>query len=297
MTFLLAVLLTSSGHPCGAEEAHDREFWRAIVASEYAFPEGESEVELLAELSSFLASPDPELRDEFGYGITARWIYRDKLYSPDELRVVLDEWSGNLSRGLGDVDTDSVFVRSFSALDLSILAAYDNLEPFLTREEFSALLAAAVDYFRAERDLRGYDDAKGWVHPLNHTADLLRFLGRSRHLEPPEQAALLEALASRTTLPDAAVYAWGEGERFARVVLSLIGREDFDRAAFDAWIDSLTDAAEGLWQGPLDREQYARVENTKQLLGSLFVLLSALEERSEQASAARESVLAALGSM
>lgn len=299
LLMLTAMTLVATAWPALAEAAdgHDRAFWRAVVESGYQLPDGESALELLEELSGMLGSPDPELRDEFGYGITARWVYRDKLYSPEELRGVLAEWQENLGAGLGEVGTQSVLLRSFSALNLSILAAHDNAEPFLDREEVGSLVRAAVHYFRSERDLRGHDEELGWVHPLAHTADLLKFLARSRHLDPSAQTTLLEAIAARVELPDATVYAWGEGERFARVVLSLIGRDDFDQTAFEEWLKTLAGKAEGLWEGPLDHARYATVENAKQILRSLYALLSLQEEPSQAVEAATRQTLETLVSM
>src|SRR4029453_1426853 len=98
------------------------------------------------------------------------WIYRDQKLSPAQLREPMAEWIGNLKRGLGEQGTDSVLLRSFSALELSLLAAYDLKTPFLSQEEYDALLAAALDYLADERDVRGYDPEKGWMHSVAHTA-------------------------------------------------------------------------------------------------------------------------------
>src|SRR5579864_3793966 len=38
---------------------HDKAFWRQIVASHYAVPEGSSDAELTTELSGLLGNPDP----------------------------------------------------------------------------------------------------------------------------------------------------------------------------------------------------------------------------------------------
>lgn len=287
----------------GAGEAslHGREFWQGIKDHQWALPQGESALALLKELSGHLGSRDPEMRDTFGYGIPARWIYVQKLLSPGELREILDLWLANLKTGIGETGTDSVLLRSFSALDLSILAAHDNQAPFLEPAEFRRLLDAALEYLGAEQDVRGYVPGVGWHHSAAHTADLLKFLGRSRHLRPEDQGRILEAIGGKMAAPGGAVYTFGEDERLARAVLSLIHREDLDQAAFKAWLERLSGSAEGLWEGELDLAKFARVQNTKNLLRSLLVLLSAEAAREEGPSPAavqaRDQVLEALGGL
>ena len=94
---------------------------------------GELADALVLELNAYLGSPDPQLRDDCAYSIAAAWIYRDKRLSPETMRSLLATWTGNLRKGLGETGTDALLLRSFSALDLSTLAALDNATPFLTR--------------------------------------------------------------------------------------------------------------------------------------------------------------------
>jgi hypothetical protein len=52
-------------------------------------------------------------------------------------------------------------------------------------------------YLAAEQDIREYAADRGWMHSAAHTADLLKFLGRSRHLDVAGQARLLNAVAQK----------------------------------------------------------------------------------------------------
>lgn len=295
----LMASLAAAGAAAGEPPGHGREFWRGIVEAGYAVPQGESAASLIVELSGLLGSRDPEERDTFGYGIPARWIYVQKLLSPEDLRRIMALWTANLRKGIGESGTDSVLLRSFSALDLSILAAHDNQVPFLGEEEFRRLLDAALAYLRDERDVRGYVEGVGWMHSVAHTADLLKFLGRSRHLRPEDQGRILEAIGAKLAAPGGIVYTFGEDERLARAVVSLARRDDVDRAALGAWLEELSGRSEGLWEGKLDLRRFARVRNTGNLLKSLFVMLSAEGEGREGApeavSGVRDEVLAALG--
>lgn len=82
-------------------------------------------------------------------------------------------WRDNLKTGTGERGTDTAFLRSFSALNLSVLAALDIDAPFMSQGEFDALLVDALEYLLRERDERGYLPGVGWVHASAHTADAL----------------------------------------------------------------------------------------------------------------------------
>ncbi len=277
---------------------HDRAYWEAIVDHDFAVPEGADPLELVLELSDLLGSPDSELRDTFGYGIPAAWIWRDRRIDPAGRRVLIERWTANLRRGIGESSTDATLLRSFSALDLSLLAALDDADPYLTREEFSGLLAAALAYLRDERDVRGWDPRVGWVHTTAHTADLLKFLARNRHLERGEQRAILDAVAAKLGAAGQ-VYVWGEDERLALTVASIVRREDFDAAAFDAWIAGLAGDAKRLWANPpgIDPDLFRAVENAKNVLKSLAIALAVQENPPPAVAAARDAVVRTVARM
>jgi hypothetical protein len=284
----------------GAEPAptpnHDRAFWQKIVDNDAKLPDGESAAALVRELSQYLGSPDPTLRDTYAYSLSEAWIYRDQKLSPAELRERLGAWSGNLKSGLGEQGTDAVLLRSFSALELSLLAAYDLKAPYLGKAEFDALLAAALEYFAAERDVRGYDPQKGWMHSVAHTADLLKFLARNPHLAPADQGRILSAIGEKIAATGPLTH--GEDERLARAVLSLVRRSDFDAAAFRAWHGAYPAQQKALWSNtPLDTARYAGLLNAKHLMVSLYTLLAQVKEPAPATVTAREELLATLGQL
>lgn len=274
--------------------ARDAAFWRHLAESGYTVPEGTSPAALLVETSAFLGSPDATLRDGVAYAVAAEWIVRKKLVEPADLRPLLDLWAANLKRGIGETGNDGVLLRSFSALDLSLLAARDLQTPYLAPAELKGLLDAALAYLAAERDLRGYEPGKGWLHATAHTADLLKFLARNPRLPREEAARILPAIGVK--LRDAGqVFAWGEDERLASAVLAVLKREDADPAVLDAWLAQLTGAASGLWEAPaLDVKQFAAVQNGKHVLSRLHVLLSVVPEPTPAVVQARGRVLHAL---
>lgn len=233
--------LATAATAAADQPSHDTAFWQAIVKNEYVPPDADpkSVAALARELADFVSSPDPLWRDEFGYSILAAWITNKEIVPPDVMRELTARWSANLTRDIGSTNTDAVFRRSFSALLLSVIVAQDNTKPFLESGEVRALLAAALAYLRDERDIRGYDAQHGWMHSAAHTADLLKFLARSRYFTAADQPVLLDAIAHKLReAPE--VFTHGEDGRFARAALSIVQRKDFDADGFTAWIARAT---------------------------------------------------------
>src|SRR5438105_14415256 len=88
------------------ETAHHRQFWHEIAKNHYEIPQGQQVFSLVRELSGYLGSPDPELRDDLAYSILDIWIvYRNQL-SATELNSLESEWEANLRAGIGETGTD-----------------------------------------------------------------------------------------------------------------------------------------------------------------------------------------------
>src|SRR5687767_4513091 len=186
-------LLAASGSD-QKEPVKTRAEWVALRESNFTVPAGQTPVAILRQMNTLVGSTDPYLRDNVAYEAAARWIYTTGALSANEQREMLAMWTGNLQVGLGDPAGDAAFRRSFSALNLSILAARENAAPFLSQDEFDRFLATMLDYLARERDTRGYDSTRGWIHAAAHTADALKFLTRSPKLAVPAQARVLTAI-------------------------------------------------------------------------------------------------------
>jgi uncharacterized protein DUF2785 len=237
--------------------------------------------DLARELSSLLGDRDPEIRDETVYTILATWIYRAPHVVDGPLLLELEKnWTANLTSG------DTVLLRSFSALMLSVVAARDNADPLLDATQFRGLLDAALAYLRDEKDVRGFDATVGWMHSAAHTADLLKFLARSRYLTRDDQPHILDAIAAKLA-GAGAVFIYGEDERFARAVLSIVNRADFDAAAFDAWVVRATPGAMSARPG---QSELAARQNVKNVFSKLFVLLATAPKQTDAIQAARASL-------
>jgi len=270
---------------------HDRAFWRAIANNKYAVPEHESADALAKELSSYLGSPDPELRDDLAYSIYARWAYRPNILSTSTLLLLTDEWRANLKIGLGEQGTNSVLKRSFSALCLSIMAAREAKNPFMGGDRYHALVSEAIDYLQAERDLRGYDAQLHWIHATAHTADLLHALAESPLLTREEASGVLDAIASRlATAPE--VYTQGEQDRLTAALMPALRRSDFDPNLFDRWLARIEDEDRDVWTATTVAA-LSRYQNHTYMLQALAVRLSWEPESSRMADF-RQKVLKVL---
>jgi len=305
MTSLLAIivalpLLMASGvTQSGPAETggKTRAEWVALRDANFAVPAGQTPIGLLRQMNALLGSTDPFLRDNVAYEAATRWIYTTGVLSADEQREVLKMWTSNLQGGLGEPSGDAVFRRSFSALNLSIIAARENAAPFLTQAEFDSFLAAMLDYLARERDTRGYDATRGWIHTAAHTADVLKFLARNPKLNVASQARLLAAIDEKCR-GFGAVFQWGEDARLAQVIVSLARRADFDKAALDAWLTAVRNRRTELWkQAPaIDPQEFVSVQNLTLVLRAAYVSLSIepIAPASEPARAALIDTLRAL---
>src|SRR5262249_22182256 len=132
--------------------------------------------------------------------------------------------AANLMHGLGERETDSIFLRTFSVLLLAEIVHYDNARQFLDQAEVRQLLELALVYLEAERDLRGWVPEKGWAHSVAHTADLLYVLARSRHLDSPDLRRLLDGIGGKLA-SGGSFYICGEDERLVRAIVAVVERE------------------------------------------------------------------------
>lgn len=248
---------------------HTLEFWQNVMANDFEQPQGTSLDSLLWELSGFLASSNPEFRDNIAYSVLVQWIYVKQIVSPQMLRKLIAKWSSNLKHSIGEKGTNSVLVRSFSALMLSVMAAYDNKEPFLREDEVDQLLQNALIYLKDEQDVRGFDSKLGWLHSVAHTADLLKFLSRSRNIDAKQQSTILLAIANKLNQIKQPLVQ-GENERLARVAVAIMAQEDADTTAFRTFLNKLKPTP---LSKPITKQKLAVLQNHKHFVMALYSVL------------------------
>ncbi|MBI5928105.1 MAG: DUF2785 domain-containing protein [Chloroflexi bacterium] len=257
----------------------DKTFWQGIINNDFALPGGQPIETLAEELLGYFGSTDPLLRDEFGYMILVNWMEKGFL-GPDILRGMIPKMIANLQQGIGEQDTDSVFLRSFSTLHLATLIAQDNEKPYLSEAEVRQAMAAGLDYFQAERDLRGIVTEKGWAHSVAHTADLLKFLSRNPHLNVTDLESILNAITAKLTTVGPMVFGYGEDDRLAHVLDAIMKRQLVALEVLTAWLENLGEPAKSrLRMAENGMDGYAASQNVRNFLRALYFQIDFAEHR------------------
>jgi hypothetical protein len=255
----------------------DKEFWIALANNEYNLPDGHTLAELTGILFGYLGNVDSELRDDIAYMTYANWL-KQKRYTAEEVRAHISTLLANLEHGIGDTETDSVFLRAFSVLMLAELVHNDNKSPLLEKEQISEILAKGLWYLAAEKDPRGHIPIKGWAHALAHTADLLLVLGKNRNIEKADHEHILQSIATKLIHSTNWIYFHGEDDRLANATTAILQRNLISLEFVEAWLKSITEPGKP-WSGAyVDADQAKAFHNSRNYLRSLSHLIEATEQ-------------------
>ncbi len=251
----------------------DKQFWIAIMKNDYQIPAGYSVLTLTDELFSTIGSTDSELRDSIGLEIFYNWLKKG-FYSAGDLRRFTPVLIDNLQKGIGEVEGDSVFLRSFSALWLSLIIYQNNETPELDKKDIAPILEAALDYFAKEKDLRGYVPVKGYAHALAHTSDLLGAIAESNLTGAEEHLKILDCIAKKMGNSTSEAFLYNEDSRLARAVVSIFARNTLTMDQIKEWLTSLRSPWNGAWQ---NRELTIAYNNGRNFIRSLYLQLTFLK--------------------
>ena len=201
------------------------DYWRPIAAAADS-----ADADALAEpLLQCLNSPNPELRDNIGYGLFSTWL-RNAQISVDRKQFLLQQLSANLSSATRELSLQ----RSFSALIISELLRADAIDAFMTATQREQLLQASVQALRDEQDFRGFEDELGWVHPIAHLADVLWRFSLHPALSEDQAALILIAIGNKVSAAEN-FYHFNEGDRLARPIAILLRRDALSSTAWLNW--------------------------------------------------------------
>ncbi len=260
-------------------QTFDRDFWQSVVDSGFALPAGYSAGMLAPHLIELLGSPDPFLRDEVAYLAFYHWMVKNPAeMSDDEVRATRDKLLENLQHDSGETGTGTTFMRSFSALILSLVVYRDLVNSFMDGLEIKRVLDAALDYLRTEQDWRGYVDGQGWVHAVAHTADLLKFLARSSKTGPRDHRAIIDTIYDVLTAPRTSFLTHDEDERLSLTVLDVLKRDLIDTASWLAWVQRFVDWYNANKSGAFSPDKHAPYINVKTFLRSVYLRVENAEE-------------------
>ena len=256
----------------------DKGFWISLATKDYAVPDGYSLENLTELLFSYLGSTDPELRDDIAYIVYANWLKREQ-FTKEMLAAHIDKLLANLDKGIGETESDTVFLRAFSVLLLAEIVHNDNKKSFLEQNQIKRILEKGVWYLGAEQDPRGYVPAKGWAHALAHTADLMLVLGQNHNADQQDLREILRAISNKIVHSTKHVYIHGEDERLASAVLKILRRDMISSEDVKSWANSFAEP-DGLdWKGAyVDKERNRAFQNTRNLLRSIHLQLLFDEE-------------------
>lgn len=260
----------------------DKEFWISVAKNDYKIPEGYTLEDLTKTMFGYLGSTDPELRDDIAYTVYANFLKRE-MYTRDEIRAQVNELLANLDNGIGETETDSVFLRAFSVLFLAEIVHNDNKKPLLDGKQIQSILAKGLWYLDAEKDPRGHVPGKGWAHALAHTVDLMLVLGRNRNTKKTGLENILHAVANKLVQSTNWVYIHGEDERLANAVMAILGRNLVSLVFLKNWLKSMTEP-EKSWKGAyIDEGQAKAFHNVRNFLRSLLIAVHSGENLQDKA--------------
>lgn len=248
----------------------DKSFWASIASNDYQVSEGHTLENLTDNLFGYLSSTDPVLRDDIAYMVYATWLKR-QMYSSEVIKVHVEKLLTNLEKGIGETESDTVFLRAFSVLLLAEIVHNDNTKHLLDRPEVKAILQRGIWYTGAEKDPRGYIPVKGWAHALAHTADLMLVLARNRNTDGADLWSMLAAISDKIIHSTNHVYIHGEDERLASAVIEIIRRDLLSLNQLDSWVTSMAQPDGRDWKGVMvDEERNRAFQNTRNLLRSIY---------------------------
>src|SRR5215217_6106251 len=173
-------------------------FLTTILENDGAVPEGASVWEITLQLMEQIGSPDMIVRDT-SYDVLGHWIWSGPgvFYTTEQLRTIGQQMTHNLTIGIGEEGTDSVFLREVSVLALDKVIDADIRQPYLDEAQIRTWLEQGLAYLKNERDGRGWIAGKGWAHAIAHASDLFWVLTRHRYMGETDLERILNAIADK----------------------------------------------------------------------------------------------------
>jgi len=256
--------------PTAQDDAADLTAWKARLSPDA--PLDRPIAELLPELETMLASPDPVRRDKIAFELLSRWLRTDGLVDDATVAGLRDRLVARTAAPV--TPGDGVYARSFAALGLSVVAAREVAKPVWDAAALDAQIDAAAAYAGREVDLRGHTGANGWAHAAAHTADWLKFLARHPALTVDQATRILDAITNLVARRHGSRYSFGEDERLASAARAVLRRGLVDDATLDAWLVRVAAPLAIPWPETFDSNLFAAQRNARDFLVSLFVALS-----------------------
>ncbi|KYP79818.1 DUF2785 domain-containing protein [Ferroacidibacillus organovorans] len=217
-------------------QMQNKMFLREIIESDQ-LPSGENAGQFARELMQNLVSSDPELRDDLTYRLMGMLSVGGHLgFSDHEELLGMSTDAEHLFHGIGESGTDTVFMRSFSALMIPLLLVHGEYAHRFSTSVVEEVANRLLSYAITERDWRGYVPDKGWAHSVAHTADALMACGTHPAATKELGDSILQGIKHLAMVPYPLGYL--EDDRLAFAAFSIIHHNKTESANIQRWLDS-----------------------------------------------------------
>jgi hypothetical protein len=245
----------------------NKQFLRDIAENDCILPRDINNYEFALALLANLGSPDGELRDELSYMILASGMLDKRVLTQEQmvslLETAIDE--NHLFYNISEIDTDSVFMRSFSNLIVAAILYTDAKEGAFSQAAMQCVKQALLRYAKEERDWRGYVDGKGWAHAMAHLADALDECAQHPRMTRQDRVDILQVIRRLTQLAEPLYHE--EDMRLATATQHIITGKQVDEDFLYNWLESC------YVQRGSDVSAWRSATNVKNFLRSLYFLL------------------------
>lgn len=240
----------------------------AFLETDGNFEPGEKAEDYLGSLYHYIGDPDPEMRDDLVYPVFATLVSSDEYLSNEEVYDVLDKLLSEefLQYQLGEVGTDGVFKRAFSALILVPIIERHLESPFLKDEQIRHIFEKCIHQFKGEADLRGFTEDKGWAHSNAHMADVF---GQLLACEPLNKEFLPCILHGITYKVNQGLGVW-TAEEDERLVTAIWRTFFTDSNMSKAWVETWSNEVVAAFETAKGMKRFYISMNGKNFFRSLY---------------------------
>jgi len=250
-----------------------------IKENEYNLGNGENINDYVNLMLKYIGDNDPEVRDELIYTTFVNWIEEKGYFTDEELETLLNTI---LSKdfafyNIGSEDDDSVLRRSFSILLVNTILCVHLDKEFLDEEMILKTKDCLIKYLNEEKDLRGYDKEKGWLHAIAHVADGIHALINCKGITEDICKDIMGTIENKL-LEGREVFNAEEDERLITIIYyDIISDNLLSNKYICNWIDGLSKVVE-----IEDRTtRFMARTNVKNFIRSLYFRLLHLENNEE----------------
>ncbi|QTD40065.1 DUF2785 domain-containing protein [Sporosarcina sp. Te-1] len=228
--------------------------------------------QLIGQMLEEIGSIDPVLRDEQIYRLIITLLTEHLIENEVMENLAIELISDRrLFWSIGEMDTDSVFTRSFSALWLAGLLAIDRETSYLEETVRHVVMERSATYLQQERDVRGFVEEKGWAHSIAHGADLAAVIAGHPLAEKRLIPVLLQGVSD--SFWKGPVYTDDEDERLVAVIMALVKR-GYPEEVLVEWIEQVFDRLElERTRKGYSRSLFQARTNTLQFMKTLYFAL------------------------